>query len=84
MRRFASRAMRSSCASGGSSPRLSRSKASAAMRAATSPAFAPPMPSATAKNGGDRTKSSSFVCRCRPTSVAPACSAIRSATAYSW
>ena len=49
-------------------------------RGATSPAFAPPMPSATANNGGCTTSESSFAVRWRPTSVRPACSTIRSAT----
>ena len=52
--RFADCAICSSCPSAGSSaltlPR--RSKAPAAIREATSPACAPPIPSATAKSGG--------------------------------
>ena len=39
------------------------------------------MPSATAKNGGDSTSVSSLALRWRPTSVRPACSAIRRAIA---
>src|SRR5215210_4850769 len=74
MRLFASRRMRTSWASGDSSEPCASVKASTASREATSPAFAPPMPSATAKKGGAITSESSLVCRWRPTSVAPALS----------
>src|SRR5919201_1756427 len=80
MRLFASRAMRARRLSGESSPPSSSWKTSVARCEATSPAFAPPIPSATAKNGGETSRASSFVSRWRPTSVLPACSAIRSAT----
>src|SRR5665647_2990780 len=42
---------------------------SAASPLATSPAWAPPMPSQTANRGGATTKVSSVVLRCRPMSV---------------
>src|SRR5215211_3097323 len=80
MRRLAARTMRASCSSAGSSESDSPSKASVAIADATSPAFAPPIPSATTKNGGRATRSSSFTLRWRPTSVFQACSAICSAT----
>ena len=76
--------MRVSCASAGSPESASPSNASAAMAEATSPALAPPMPSATAKNGGASTRESSLALRWRPTSVLPTCSTIRSASRYSW
>ena len=50
MRRLASVATRASCCSGVPSP-VRSSNASAAMRDATSPAWAPPIPSATAYTG---------------------------------
>src|ERR687892_934281 len=80
MRLFAVRRMRTSCASAGSSESRSPSKASVAMAEATSPALAPPIPSATAKNGASATKSSSLALRWRPTSVRPTCSTMRRAT----
>src|SRR5437763_7953315 len=80
MRLFASRAMRARRPSGESSPPSFSWKTSVARCEATSPAFAPPIPSATAKNGGETSRASSLVSRWRPTSVLPACSAIRSAT----
>ena len=46
--------------------------AAAARREASSPAWAPPMPSATAKSGGSQTNASSFWRRLRPVSVWPA------------
>src|ERR671917_1684609 len=80
MRLFASRKMRASCASAGSSESRSPSNTSVAIEDATSPALAPPIPSATAKKGGASTKSSSLALRWRPTSVLPACSTIRRVT----
>src|SRR6187200_3011999 len=80
MRRFASRTMPASWASAGSPDSRALSTASTATADATSPAFAPPMPSATANSGGRTTSESSFALRWRPTSVRPACSTIRSAT----
>src|ERR671911_497691 len=80
MRRFASRAMPASCASGGSLDSRAPSTASTATAEATSPAFAPPMPSATANSGGLTTSESSLAVRWRPTSVRPACSTMWSAT----
>ena len=59
-----------------SSPRRRRrssSSAAAASRDATSPACAPPIPSATAKSGGSQTYASSLCRRLRPGSVAAAC-----------
>src|SRR5215208_5276502 len=81
MRRFASRTMFASCASVGSLDSLAPSTASTATADATSPACAPPIPSATANSGGRTTSESSLALRCRPTSVRPACSMIRRATA---
>src|SRR5215208_7659247 len=80
MRRLASRTMPASWASGGSLDSRACSTASTATADATSPAFAPPMPSATANSGGLTTSESSFAVRWRPTSVRPACSTMRSAT----
>src|ERR687897_2875617 len=80
MRRFASRTMPASCASAGSLESRASSTASTASADATSPALAPPMPSATANSGGLTTSESSLALRCRPTSVRPACSTMRSAT----
>ena len=84
MRRLASRTMLASCASAGSPDSCAPSTASTATADATSPAFAPPMPSATANSGGRSTSESSLALRCRPTSVRPACSTIRSATATAY
>src|SRR5215212_3267096 len=81
MRRLASRTMLASCASGGSPDSVAPSTASTATADATSPAFAPPIPSATANRGGFTTSESSLALRCRPTSVRPACSMMRRATA---
>src|SRR5215213_7019844 len=72
--------MPASWASGGSLDSRACSTASTATADATSPAFAPPMPSATANSGGLTTSESSFAVRWRPTSVRPACSTMRSAT----
>src|SRR5918995_6952280 len=80
MRRLAWRTMVASCASTGSPDSRAPSTASTATAEATSPAFAPPIPSATAKSGGLTTSESSFAVRWRPTSVRPACSTMRSAT----
>ena len=64
-----------------SPPRRSRdgvsSIAAAASREASSPAWAPPMPSAIAKSGGSQTYASSFCRRRRPVSVIPATRPIR-------
>src|SRR5829696_6141748 len=79
MRRFASRMMPASCASAGSLDSRASSTASTATADATSPALAPPMPSATANSGGMTTSESSLAVRWRPTSVRPACSAMWSA-----
>src|SRR5215217_5108246 len=81
MRRFASRTMLASCASVDSPESVAPSTASTATADATSPAFAPPIPSATANSGGLTTSESSFALRCRPTSVRPACSMMARATA---
>src|SRR5215218_7407598 len=80
MRRLAARTMSASCASGGSSESRALSTASTATADATSPALAPPIPSATANSGGRTTSESSFAVRWRPTSVRPACSTMRIAT----
>ena len=71
-RRFASR---TSWRRAASPPRVRRwlSRSAAAARPeATSPACAPPMPSATANSGGAQTKASSLRRRLRPVSVSPA------------
>src|SRR5215210_381327 len=81
MRRLASRTMLASCASVGSPDSVAPSTASTATAEATSPAFAPPIPSATANRGGSTTSESSLALRWRPTSVRPACSMMRRATA---
>src|SRR5215213_10158333 len=81
MRRLASRTMLASCASAGSLDSFAPSTASTATADATSPALAPPIPSATANSGGLTTSESSLAVRCRPTSVRPACSRMRRATA---
>src|SRR5215207_6562164 len=81
MRRLASRTMPASCASAGSLDSGALPTASTATADATSPAFAPPIPSATANSGGLTTSESSLALRCRPTSVRPACSMMRRATA---
>ncbi len=83
MRRLASRTIRASWDSPPSPASRSPPKTSTAVADATSPAFAPPIPSATAKNGGAITSESSLALRWRPTSLRPACSAIRRATRYS-
>ena len=84
MRRLAARTMLASCASAGSLDSPAPSTASTATADATSPAFAPPIPSATANSGGLTTSESSLALRCRPTSVRPACSMIRRATATAY
>src|SRR5919112_1081108 len=81
MRRLASRTIFASCASGGSADSVAPSTASTATADATSPALAPPIPSATANSGGLTTSESSLALRWRPTSVRPACSMMRRATA---
>src|SRR5215210_6194844 len=80
MRRLAARTIPASWASTGSPDSGAPSTASTATADATSPAFAPPMPSATANSGGRTTSESSFAVRWRPTSVRPACSTMLSAT----
>src|SRR5688500_18613479 len=62
--------------SGGVSASTGRSKAPAAICEATSPAWAPPIPSATANTGAPAKYESSLALRCRPVSVLYACSAI--------
>src|SRR3954469_4862224 len=80
MRRLAARTIAASSASARSPDSRAPSTASTATAEATSPAFAPPMPSATANSGGRTTSESSLAVRWRPTSVRPACSTMRSAT----
>src|SRR5437773_4964101 len=58
-----------------------RPKASVAICDATSPALAPPIPSATTKKGGSSSRASSFDERWRPRSLLPTCSMTRSAIA---
>src|SRR3954469_5254628 len=79
MRRLAARTISASWASAGSLDSGAPSTASTATADATSPAFAPPMPSATANSGGRTTSESWLAVRWRPTSVRPACSTMRSA-----
>src|SRR5437763_13573185 len=78
MRLFALRATSRRRSSGGRDSSCS-SNASTAMRDATSPALAPPIPSATANSGERSRYASSLLWRCRPTSVRLAFSAIRRA-----
>src|SRR3989337_1796067 len=73
--------MFASCASTGSPDSVAASTASTATAEANPPALAPPIPSATANSGGSTTSESSFALRWRPTSVRPACSTMRRATA---
>src|SRR5438876_6625921 len=80
MRRLASRATPARRSSGGADSSC-WSKASTAIREATSPARAPPIPSATAKTGARSRYESSLLCRCRPTSVRLAFSTTCRATA---
>ena len=77
IRRFASSIVSRRKPSAGASGR-SRSKASAAVFEATSPACAPPIPSATTKIGARTKSESSFSLRWRPVSVRKAWSSIRS------
>src|SRR5215211_2234689 len=81
MRRLAPRAMASRRPSGGVSSAAFSPNASVAICDATSPALAPPIPSATAKKGGSMSSASSLEDRWRPTSVLPTCSTIRRAIA---
>ena len=67
---------RSSCSGGACGS--SRSKDSAAVFEATSPAWAPPMPSATTNSGPRMKSESSLALRWRPVSVRVAWSSIRS------
>ena len=75
--RFAASIVSRRNGSGGPSGR-SRSKASAAAREATSPAWAPPIPSATTKIGARTKNESSLALRWRPVSVRNAWSSTRS------
>src|SRR3954464_9523566 len=81
MRRLAERAMVSSRCSGGISSPGWLPTSSMAICDATSPALAPPMPSATTKKGGSSSSESSFEVRWRPTSLLPTCSTILRAMA---
>src|SRR5881227_4460023 len=81
MRLLAERAIASRRRSGGSSSSGWLPNSSMAIWEATSPALAPPIPSATTKNGGSRSSESSFEVRCIPTSLLPTCSTIFSAIA---
>ncbi len=74
---FAASIVSRSTGSGGASGR-SRSKDSAAAFEATSPAWAPPIPSATTKIGARTNSESSFSLRWRPVSVRNAWSSTRS------
>src|ERR1700722_12772680 len=58
------------------------SNASTAIRDATSPACAPPIPSATTNSGARASIESSFSRRCLPVSVPAYCSATRSISAH--
>src|ERR671924_59041 len=83
IRLFAPRAIASSLRSGGMSASTWLPNSSVAICDATSPARAPPIPSATAKKGGSSRSESSFEFRCRPTSLLPALSMMLSAIAGS-
>src|SRR5438445_413441 len=78
MRAFASRTRLASAASGSVGSPIPRANISTAMREATSPARAPPMPSATTNSGARASSESSFARRWRPVSVPAYCSATRS------
>src|SRR4051794_26050913 len=79
MRRLACWARAVSWRSGGSADSPCSSNALVASSEATSPARAPPIPSATANIGGATKSASSLLSRWRPTSLAPAYSTIWSA-----
>src|SRR3954452_17417868 len=79
MLRLACWAMSVSWRSGGSPDWPCSSNALVASSEATSPARAPPIPSATANIGGATKRAGSLLSRCRPTSLAPVYSTIRSA-----
>src|SRR5436190_15823712 len=81
MRLLAERAIASIRCSGGNSSPGWFPNSSIAIWEATSPALAPPIPSATTKNGGSRRSESSFDVRCMPTSLLPTCSTILRAIA---
>src|ERR1700704_3434634 len=77
IRAFASRVSCASAASGFAAPCSPPSKDSTAIREATSPACAPPIPSATTNSGARARCESSFARRWRPVSVPADCSAPR-------
>src|SRR5208282_4728163 len=78
MRALATRASAASACSGSAASRNPGWKTSTAMREATSPACAPPMPSATTYSGARASSASSLARRWRPVSVPVYCSATRS------
>src|SRR5579859_6420372 len=78
MRAFASRTSLASAASGSVGSPIPGANISTAIRDATSPARAPPIPSATTNSGARASSESSFARRWRPVSVPAYCSATRS------
>src|SRR5215831_5430788 len=78
IRRFAACTTAAIAASGSEASPRPCWKASTAIRAATSPACAPPIPSATTNSGARASMASSFARRWRPVSVPAYCSATRS------
>src|SRR6267378_3462588 len=81
MRAFATRASAASASSGSEEASSPSWKDSTAIREATSPACAPPIPSATTNSGAWASSESSFARRWRPVSVPAYCSATRSKSA---
>src|SRR5271167_1346366 len=75
---FAASASVERASSGSEASSIPCLKDSTAMREATSPACAPPMPSATTNSGEDASSESSLARRWRPVSVPAYCSATRS------
>src|SRR5271166_4979774 len=78
MRALAASASEARPSSGRASSRRPGRKDSTAIREATSPAWAPPMPSATTNSGARASSESSLARRCRPVSLPAYCSATRS------
>src|ERR1700726_2803881 len=82
MRELAARASSASCSSGWEASPRPGWKDSTASREATSPACAPPMPSATTNSGDRASSESSLARRWRPVSVTAYCSATRSTSVH--
>src|SRR5437763_10764718 len=82
MRSLASRARAASASSGCWGSPMPGPNDSTAIRDATSPACAPPIPSATTKSGARASSESSLARRWRPVSVTAYCSATRSTSVH--